>query len=164
MVSHLDLMLLCLFSSFFPPSNLEDITLNPAASSRGRRRLMSDVADESVRCPLTRGGLRASPKADIQKHKSGRILKVQQVEDQASRNSSGSSGNSGGSGGGFGTSLASSPDRVITQNHMMDQSPVALLFPLRLPLEKELLHNDTLSFIAAAQLFLQICLNLSKSL
>lgn len=67
---------------------------------------MSDVADESIRCPLTRGGLRASSKADIQKHKSGRILKVQQVEDQASRNSGG--------GGGFGTSLASSPDRVIT--------------------------------------------------
>lgn len=157
MVSHLDLMLLCLFSSFFPPSHLEDTTLNPAASSRGRRRLMSDVADELVRCPLTRGGLRASSKADIQKHKSGRILKVQQVEDQASRNRSAG-------GGGFGTGLASSPDRVITQNHMMDQCPVALLFPLRLPLEKELLHNDTLSFIAATQLFLQICLNLSKSL
>lgn len=151
-------MLLCLFSSFFPPSNLEDTTLNPAASSRGRRRLMSDVAGESVRCPLTRGGLRASSKADIQKHKSGRLFKVQQVEHQASRNSS------GGAGGGFGTGLASSPDRVITQNHMMDPRPIALLFPLRLTLEKELLHNDTLSFIAAAQLFLQICLNLSKSL
>lgn len=119
---------------------------------------MSDAADESVRCPLTRGGLRASSKADNQKHKNGRILKVQQVEDQASENSS------GGDGSGSGTGLASSPGRVITQNHMMDQCPVALLFPLRLALEKELLHNDTLSFIAAAQLFLQICLNLSKSL
>lgn len=75
----------------FPPSpsNLEDTTLNPAASPKGRRRLMSDVADQLVRCPLTRGRLRASSKADVQKHKSRRILKVQQVEDQASRNISG---------------------------------------------------------------------------